>query len=69
MSMMPWGSSLHPRHDGGREQTKHVLVCVESAVEVATGAVGWRAVLTVPAEAWGDIRGSRGSVVARCLLR
>jgi hypothetical protein len=30
-----------------REQTDHVLVCVECVAEAPPGAVGWRAVLTV----------------------
>ena len=31
----------------GREQTEHVLVCVECATDAPPGAVAWKAYLTV----------------------
>ena len=38
-----------------REQTEHVLVCVECAAEAPPGAVGWRAVLAVGDEDAEDV--------------
>lgn len=38
-----------------REQTEHVLVCVECAAEAPPGAVGWRAVLAVGDEDTEDV--------------
>ncbi len=43
-----------------REQTEHVLVCVECAGEAPPSAVGWRAVLVVDDE---DSDGALGVAV------